>query len=365
MSTFSNFNDSKRSSRHGSRIIDREKLPKELKLLLVNSGLVNSKLDSKKDYFFGPYQSKYGDREQTQTTVIDKLLLSKIMKAANDQRGYGTVKKERWIAVLDFIAKVNRVDFKYFVSRIEPSIFPYLRALIEKACISGISGGHQITKLPTIHNTHERCLSMEPMKEPSDNQDFGEEILNVNNFKIMQNVADQTSDPLVAPIVYVLRHTKDFIFDDVTTSAPSKEEEKEGQNASFKDYKLFLKKVSLGQYTKSKEMLKEVARRDQIRMEKIKRAQASMARRPHTKFSDQTLSSAARGCNSNRGSMTRLKRSSRFGSMPRSNTQKYNSSKTMTNWMKNQKSNQKPRKSTYKNANNDDSKSDGSVSSTE
>jgi hypothetical protein len=303
-------------------MINREDVPRQVKQLLVNSGLVNKRLDSKVDYFYGPYKPNYINSQRK--TMIEKALITQLMEC-NKKLPKGTPKKEKWVAILEHISKYNNRDFKTFLSRLEPNAFPYLRELIKKSYTTGIPGGQQTTKLPPIEDeSNHRCFSVGADRKSSDNEDFGEEILNVMNYKIMQDVADQTKDPLVAPIVHVLRNTKDFIHDEVTTSIPMSDQEQAMRD--FKEYKTFLKRVALGSYVKTKQMLTDIDRQDKLAYERML-CSKKRQRKPRSKFSDNTICSAARGLGSIVLSRARRNRASNYRSMKRTFTQKFKSCK--------------------------------------
>lgn len=239
----------------GKVLIKREDIQSYFKQLLVDSGLVNSDLDAKVNYFFGPYSSKHGSRQQR--TKVEYSILKQLMKD-NKNLPAGVPKKENWVAILEHISRNNKYLFKDFVSRLGPSAFPYVRELCKRACNHGLEGGAQNTKLPPIQPSGERSVSMKPIRtidSIEDDNQVGEEILNVENYKIMEEVKDQTQDPLVAPIVYVLRNTKEFIHDDVVAGVPV--DETKQYMKEFNEFQEFLKSMCLGRYTKTKNMFSQ------------------------------------------------------------------------------------------------------------
>lgn len=269
-------------SYNGKRMIKRTELQDIVKGLLVDAGLVNNVLDSKINYFYGPYHSKFGERPQK--TKVEYKVLQDIMKQ-NRERPAGMPKKERWVAILEHICTRD------FVGRLTPSMFPYLKSICEKACEHGLDGGHQTTKLPSLHNTKDRSQSLGRMctlKSYEDEQ-FGEEILNVANYKIMEEVKDQTTNPLVAPIVYVLKHPQEFIHDEVYGGVDMEDNKKFMKE--FNEFQKFLKEMSLGTFTKTKEEYKRQFNKDR----RISMRGSSVGKKVRSKFSDPTVSSSARG----------------------------------------------------------------------
>jgi hypothetical protein len=109
----------------------------------------------------------------------------------------------------------------------------------------------------------------------------------------MEEVKDQTEDPLVAPIIYVLRHTKEFINLDVTTGYPVDDHKQYMQE--FMAFQNFLREVSLGNFTKTKEMLQKEG--DLAKGSSKSISTEGGRRRIRSRFSDHTVSSAARGVN--------------------------------------------------------------------
>lgn len=272
----------------GKVLIKREDIQDYFKQLLVDSGLVNKELDAKVNYFFGPYSSKHGDRPQK--TKIEYSILKQLMRD-NKKLPAGAPKKEKWVAILEHISRNNKYLFKDFVSRLGPSAFPYVRQLCERACNHGLEGGAQNTKLPPIQPKGERSVSMKPIRTIDSFEDdcyVGEEILNVENYKIMEEVKDQTQDPLVAPIVYVLRNTKEFIHDDVVSGVPI--DETKQYMKEFNEFQEFLKSMCLGRYTKTKNMFNQDNGDDRFGSSKT-----VGQKKVRSKFSNPTISSAARG----------------------------------------------------------------------
>lgn len=77
---------------------------------------------------------------------------------------------------------------------------------------------------------------------PHEDRRVGEKILKINFHNMMYSVRRKTHDALVAPLVYVMNHPKEFIFDDVRTAKPKKELQPHVK--AFRDYKNFVKSIA-------------------------------------------------------------------------------------------------------------------------
>lgn len=133
-------------------LMKSEHIKDAFKSLLVDSGLVNDELQLKMNYFFGPYEAKNANRSKM--TRIEPRYLKHLLRC-NKNLPRGAPKKELWVAVLEHISRTIKYRFRNFVASLGPASFPYLKVLCERACTTGLDGGHQATKLPAIEQLQE------------------------------------------------------------------------------------------------------------------------------------------------------------------------------------------------------------------
>lgn len=140
------------------KILKREELMSRFKDLLIESGLINNSLEQKMNFFYGPYEDP--EAETSHRTKIDFNALEKIAKACKGDNPDG-LRRQKWVAVLEHIADVNRENFRDFVSKLTPAMFPYIQTMAEKACMKGLDGKPIVTKLPPLEGSRERSRSLE------------------------------------------------------------------------------------------------------------------------------------------------------------------------------------------------------------